>query len=234
MSKALRKIFFEVPHTYELVNHVITFGMDIIWRRRAARLATSNDPKRCIDMCSGTGEMAAYLSRQTGGNSTVIAADFSLPMLKVAMQKPEAANIDFILADAKHLPFRDAAFDIVTSSYATRNMNVSRKLLIESFSEFARILKPGGSYVSVETSQPPCRLIRRLYHLYVRLTVKQLGSLISRTKAGYAYLSYTIPRFYVADDLAAIMREAGFGEVSYQRMMMGAAAIHKADKQPSS
>ncbi len=234
MSKALRKIFFEVPQRYELINHVITFGMDIIWRRKAARLAANSGPRRCLDICSGTGEMAAYLTRQTRGTSMVVAADFSLPMLKIAMQKPEAQYIDFILADAKHLPFREDAFDIVTSSYATRNMNVNRRLLMESFSEFARILRPDGSYVSVETSQPSSSLIRRLYHLYVGISVRPIGSLISRTKAGYAYLAYTIPRFYIAEDLAVILRESGFGRVSFQRLMFGAAAIHKADKEPSS
>jgi demethylmenaquinone methyltransferase/2-methoxy-6-polyprenyl-1,4-benzoquinol methylase len=103
-------------------------------------------------------------------------------------------------------------------------------VLVERLREFHRILKPGGRFVNLETSQPSSRLIRRIYHLYVRLTVKRLGSRISGSKAGYAYLAQTIPRFYNAGELAEIIRQAGFSRVSIHSMLFGAAAIHKAVK----
>ena len=230
MSKGLRKIFSEVSPTYELVNHVITWGLDIFWRRKAARVAASEGGTRWIDICTGTGEMAVYLSRLAEEKTTIIAADFSIPMISTATTKQGADQIAFILADAKRLPFPDSAFDLVTTSFATRNLNASRSILTQCFSEFHRILRPGGRFVSLETSQPPSRPIRKLFHLYVRLTVRPLGYIISGSRAGYAYLSHTIPRFYGADELADILREAGFGEVSFQRMMFGAAAVHKAVK----
>lgn len=230
MSRGLRRIFSEVSPTYELVNHVITWGLDILWRRKAARLATMAGGTRWIDICSGTGEMAAYLSRLAKGKTTIIAADFSVSMTRKATVKPEADQIAFILADAKRLPFPDGTFDLVTTSFATRNLNASRNILTQCFNEFHRVLKPGGRFVSLETSQPPSRPIRKLFHLYVRLAVRPLGYTISGSRAGYAYLSHTIPRFYSADELTDILREAGFAEVSFQRMMLGAAAIHKATK----
>jgi demethylmenaquinone methyltransferase/2-methoxy-6-polyprenyl-1,4-benzoquinol methylase len=118
----------------------------------------------------------------------------------------------------------------VTISFATRNINVSKKILVERLKEFQRILKPGGRFVNLETSQPPSRLIRRIFHLYVRFTVNRLGSGISGSKAGYAYLAQTIPRFYYAGELAEIMRQAGFTRVSIHPMLFGVAAIHRGVK----
>jgi demethylmenaquinone methyltransferase/2-methoxy-6-polyprenyl-1,4-benzoquinol methylase len=139
-------------------------------------------------------------------------------MIRKASEKREAREIAFILADAKSLPFADNTFDLVTTSFATRNLNVNRCGLIESFIEFHRILKPGGRFVSIETSQPPSRPIRKLFHLYVRLTVRPLGYVISRSRAAYAYLSCTMHNFYTADELTDVMREAGFVQVSFQRL----------------
>ncbi len=230
MSKSIQRVFSEVPQTYELVNHTLTWSLDILWRKKAAQIAALEGGTRWMDVCSGTGEMAAYLGRLAGQNTTVVAADFCIPMLRQATTKPGANQVAFVLADAKSLPFPDGAFDLITISFATRNLNVSRSSLIRSFAEFHRILRPGGRFVSVETSQPPSGLIKKLFHLYVRLTVKPVGYIISRSRVAYAYLSNTIPRFYTADDLADILREAGFAQVDFQRMTLGVAAIHKAVK----
>lgn len=229
MSKAIQNIFSEVSNTYEIVNHVLTFGLDILWRRKAAKVAAKGGGKRWIDICTGTSEMAVYLNRLTG-EQLVFAADFSMEMIREAAMKEETHQIRFTLADASNLPFSKGTFDLVTLSFATRNINVSRVILIERFREFHRILKPGGRFVNLETSQPPSRLVRRIFHLYVRLTVKRLGSKISGSKCGYAYLAQTIPRFYNAVELADIMHQAGFAKVSVQPMLFGVAAIHKAVK----
>ena len=230
MSKGIRKVFSEVPYTYELVNHILTWGLDILWRRKAAKVATMEGGTRWIDICSGTGEMAVYLSRLAKRKTMVVAADFSIPMISKAIVKPEADQIVFILADANVLPFRDGTFDLVTIAFATRNINVSRNILFQCFREFYRILKPGGRLVNLETSQPSSRLVRGLFHLYVRLAVRPLGYIISGSRAGYAYLSHTIPRFYSAGEFVDIIRHIGFVEVTFNHMMLGASAIHKAIK----
>jgi demethylmenaquinone methyltransferase/2-methoxy-6-polyprenyl-1,4-benzoquinol methylase len=92
------------------------------------------------------------------------------------------------------------------------------------------VLKPGGLFVNLETSQPTSAFVRKCFHLYVGLLVKPVGSLISGSRVAYAYLSRTIPRFYCPEDLAEIMREAGFGDVRFRRLLLGAAAIHRARK----
>ena len=229
MGKAVQKIFSAVPHSYELVNHVLTFGLDMVWRRKAAKIAATGGGATWIDVCTGTGEMAVYLSR-LAKKTTVVAADFSIPMIRKATTKPEARQIAFILGDVRTLPFRDGTFELVTISFATRNINISRDILMRHFREFYRILKPGGRLVNLETSQPSSRLVRGLFHLYVRLAVRRLGGIISGSRAGYAYLAHTIPRFYSADELVDIMGQAGFVKVRFYRTMFGVAAIHKAVK----
>ncbi|MEW6034130.1 MAG: ubiquinone/menaquinone biosynthesis methyltransferase [Chloroflexota bacterium] len=230
MTKGIQRVFSEVSHTYELVNHVLTFGLDILWRRKAAALAAKGGGARWIDMCSGTGEMAMNLSRQSRGNSMVLAADCTSQMLKQAMTKSGAGEVNFILADARALPFHDGTFDLITISFATRNINVNREALLQCLREFHRILKPEGRFVNLETSQPRSRLVRRLFHLYVRLVVRDVGNLLSGSRAGYVYLSNTIPRFYGAEEFADIIRQSGFAHVDFQRLLLGVTAIHKAEK----
>lgn len=230
-ASAVRRTFSSsVSRTYELVNHVITLGQDTLWRRKAAKLAASLGGTRWADMCTGTGEMAAYLSRRAPGGTTVYAVDFSHPMMAEALAKPEAKNVRFIASDVKHLPFPDATLDLITISFATRNINLSEDVLVQTFREFCRVLKPGGHFVNLETSQPASRFIRWLFHFFIKLVVNPIGSRISGSDGGYAYLSHTIPRFYAPDKLSSIMNRAGFEDVSFRRMLFGAAAIHQAVK----
>jgi len=230
MKKGIRKIFSEVPETYELVNHVLTFGLDRVWRRRAARLAARMGGTRWLDLCTGTGEMAVLLDRAAKDRTRVYAADFSLPMLRKAAAKPEARKVRFVLSEADHLPFPRNTFDLVTVSFATRNLHLDRGRLILTFEEVRRVLKPGGWFVNLETSQPSLSIVRKAFHVHVALWVRPVGSLLSGSRDGYAYLSHTIPRFYRAEELAGIMREAGFVEVSFRPLLFAAAAVHKGRK----
>lgn len=230
MKNPIQKIYTEVPRTYEILNHTLTIGQDILWRKRAANAVVTEGGTLWLDMCSGTGEIAASLSRKAKDGTTIVAADFSLPMMQKAMAKPESMRVSFTLAEVTHLPFRDNSFDAIIISFATRNINTSKTNLTKAFQEFHRILRPGGIFVNLETSQPRSSLIRRLFHLYVKLTVRPIGRLVSGSDTAYAYLSHTMRRFYSADELADIILEAGFSEVSFKRMFLEVAAIHKARK----
>lgn len=231
MPGNLQKIYTEVPETYEFLNHLLTFWLDILWRRKAARIATASGGKRWLDVGIGTGEMAANLHRLASDDTRVIAIDFSLPMMREAMGKAEAKGIIFILAEAAHLPFGNNSFDAITISFASRNIDSSGKgNLLKCFEEFHRILKPGGILVNLETSQPKHKPIRRLFHLYVELAVYRVGKLISGSNAAYSYLANSMRRFYSPEDLADIILQAGFSEVDFKRLLLGAAAIHRAKK----
>ena len=229
-ASSIERMFSEVPATYELVNHILTLGLDIIWRRRAAKIAASAGGGQWADMCTGTGEMAACLSRLAPEGTTIFGIDFSKPMLEQAKRKPEAARINFVTSDIKVLDFPDENFDLITMSFATRNINLSKDVLIQSFGEFYRILKPGGRFVNLETSRPSFWPVKMCFNLYVRLFVKSIGSCISGSRDAYTYLATTIPRFYSAEELADIICQAGFDKVTFQQYIFGAVAIHQAMK----
>ena len=217
--------------TYELVNHILTLGHDAPWRRKAAKIAAASGGTQWADMCTGTGEMAVCLSRLAPPETTVYAVDLSAPMLNVARKKPEARNISFVVSDVKALEFSDDSLDLITIAFATRNINLSREALIQTFAEFRRVLKPGGRFINLETSQPSSRLFRWIFHTYVKLVVKPVGGLISGSYTGYAYLKHTIPHFYPPEALSDIMRQAGFKNVTYRKLLFGIGAIHQALKQ---
>ncbi len=227
ISNGIQKIFAEVPETYERINHILTLGFDILWRRKIVKMASRQKGSRWLDVCTGTGETANYLHRHAGRKVQVYAADFSLPMLKKALKKPSGKSILFILGDAECLPFADNSFDLITLSFATRNINTNRAALIRSFREFHRVLKPGGWFINLETSQPQSRFIRKLFHLYIKIVVKPIGSRISGSKSGYAYLANTIPRFYSATELASVLKNSGFAAVRYKLLLFGIAAVHR-------
>ncbi|MCQ9206971.1 MAG: ubiquinone/menaquinone biosynthesis methyltransferase [Omnitrophica bacterium] len=229
-EKEIQKIFSEAAHTYEAVNHILTMGLDILWRKTAAKHAARGGGRRWIDVCSGTGDMAVLLSRLAKDDTMVVSQDFSLPMLRKAMSKSEAGKISFCVSNACGLPFPNDTFDLVTISFATRNINASRDILLQYFCEFYRVLKPGGRFVNLETTQPRSKPVRQLFHLYVRLVIAPIGGLISGTKAAYKYLSRTIPVFLRAEELSDILYKAGFKKVSFSYLTFGLCAIHTAIK----
>jgi demethylmenaquinone methyltransferase/2-methoxy-6-polyprenyl-1,4-benzoquinol methylase len=230
MSRGLSQLFSEVASTYDLTNHVLTLGLDIPWRRAAARRAAARGGRRWLDVCTGPGEMARNLAALAPAGTRIFAADFTPAMLLAGRRSRVGAPVHRIVCEAGQLPFPGETFDLVTISFATRNLNTSRALLVARFREFGRVLKPGGTFVNLETSQPGSAVIRAAFHLYVRTFVRPLGLMLSGSGPAYAYLASSIPRFHDPDRLSDLIREAGFGSVGFKRLMLGAAAIHMAKK----
>lgn len=230
MQKKIENIYSEVVGTYETVNHVLTFGLDRAWRRRTARLSARPGGSRWLDVCSGTGEMAENLIRLAPKNVHLTAVDGSASMLAAAKQKPSLKPISLCVSDVDRLPFPSASFDLLTISFATRNINPDRQGLSSYLKEFHRVLKPGGYFINLETSQPRNPFVKQLFHLYIRIAVKPVGIFFSGSRAGYDYLAYTLPRFYSAPELSELIESAGFDRVEYQRLFWGVAAIHSGMK----
>jgi len=187
-------------------------------------------------MCTGTGETALLLEKAAPAGTSVFAADYSIHMLREFRKKQSGRHrlrqTPVVLADAGFLPFPDQAFQLITTSFATRNLHTGRERLVKTFGEFYRILAPGGRYVSIESSRPANRLIDAIFRGFVSAIVEPVGHRISGTRAGYAYLSKSIRTFYPPADLAGILRNAGFSHVSWRRLFLGAAAVHIAIKSP--
>ena len=174
--------------------------------------------------------MAIRLGRLALAETSVYGIDFSQAMIDKAKKKTDANNIIFIASDVTSLDFPDDSFDLITISFATRNINLSKEALTHTFSEFHRVLKPGGQFINLETSQPSSQLIRWLFHTYIKLMVKMVGGLISGSYSAYAYLRHTIPLFYPPEELCNIMCQAGFANVTYKTLTFGVAAIHQGTK----
>ena len=226
LNSYIQAIFSQVPSTYELLNRILTLGIDTRWRKKAAKIASLNGGKAWLDVCSGTGQMAIYLSQLAPKETTIVALDFSLPMLRKVFQKKGVQRLSLCIGDAGNLPFPENSFDLVTISFATRNINTGRDNLSKCLQEFRRVLKPGGRFINLETSQPFSYFIRRAFHFYVRTFVKRLGTIISGSSEAYAYLSATIPRFFPANEFSQRMEEAGFSFVNYQGLTLGMVAVH--------
>jgi len=230
MKKGIRIIYQEVAPTYEIINHVLTIGLDVLWRKRLARKALRFGAVRLLDVCSGTGELVQNMAALKPEKTELYAADGSFPMTYLAKTKKHAHRVKFILADAVQLPFPDQSFDLITISFSTRNLNPNPEIMLSYLREFHRILKPGGQFLNLETSQPPIKIIRRLYHSYVRWVVRPVGYLISGSRAGYNYLSHTMPRFYEAPEFSRLCLRAGFSSARHQLLFLGVAALHTAQK----
>jgi demethylmenaquinone methyltransferase/2-methoxy-6-polyprenyl-1,4-benzoquinol methylase len=230
MRKGVQKIYTEVAETYESINHILTFGLDILWRNRASREISHMKGQNWLDVCSGTGEMTHKLSQRADASTHIYSVDFSLPMLLRAKKKNYKHPVNFAIADVAHLPFSDESFDLITISFSIRNLNLNRDELLAHLREFHRILKPGGQFLNLETSQPSSKFLRKIYHFYIRKVVRQVGSLLSGSKAGYGYLAYTVPRFYPPEEFSSLLLEAGFLRAEHRSLFLRFAAIHLATK----
>ena len=230
MKKGVQKIYMEVAPRYEFINHLLTFGLDIIWRKKAIRTAARQNGRLWLDVCTGTGEMAQGLAARARNGSCGFAVDFSLPMVEIGRGKKGLSTVHFALADVGALPFPAGTFDLVMIGFATRNINPGPEGMAAYFQEFHRVLKPGGMFLNLETSQPQNRLLRRYFHFYVKNAVRTAGGIFSGSRAGYKYLAHTIPRFYPADELSELLRRSGFRSVSHHTFFFGIAAVHTAFK----
>ena len=160
--------------------------------------------------------------------------DFSPTMLEIARQKAEQAHLKsrpvFVHGDVNDLPFADGYFDAMAIGFAFRNLTYKNPRTERYLSEIVRVLKKGGEFVIVESSQPPNKMLRKIGHWYVGAVVPLMGSWISRNRAPYQYLADSSRNFYTAEELADLLTKAGFSKVTIKRLFFGAAAIHVAVK----
>lgn len=209
---------------YDKINTILTFGMDRVWRKATAEEALVRRPGRILDVCCGTGAMTAML--KSSGARIVTGLDFNENMLSIA--KRRVGGTEFICARADKLPFEDASFDAITMAFAARNLLEESGSLRKYFSELRRVLKPGGRFINLETSQPSNRLIRFFFHLKAHAGVFLAGLVLPRSRAAYRFLGNSISTFYGPDEFSAELTASGFKETRYKRMLFGAIAIHTA------
>lgn len=230
----LHRMFAAVPRRYDLVNHVITWGLDKRWRWQSARECFNSRPKKLLDLCCGTGDLAINMAKLADNGVELTALDYSQPMLVIASGKASLSakgnQIKFVYGAAGRLPFPDRYFDCVGISFAFRNLTYKNPLAQQHIAEVLRVLHPGGRFVIVESSQPKSRLIGKLFHLYLRQFVFRVGNWLSGNRGAYSYLAESATRFYTAEGLKKLLITAGFRQVSIRSLFLGAVAIHVAIK----
>ena len=233
-QKPLYKIFTTVPDRYDLINRIFTWGQDSRWRLKAVRLCLTTQPAKILDLCCGTGDLAITLAKLAGSSTEITGLDYSLPMLEKAAEKANRAalktELNFIHGDVGDLPFPDGYFNCIGISFAFRNLTYNNPNTPHYLSEIVRVLKKGGQFVIVESSQPPNKLIRQLDYFYLRTFVRWMGTLLSKNKAAYNYLTESASKFYTAEELGHLLVRAGCSAVSVKRLFFGATAIHVAVK----
>jgi demethylmenaquinone methyltransferase/2-methoxy-6-polyprenyl-1,4-benzoquinol methylase len=227
-------MFMAVPPRYDLINRLFTWGFDERWRYQAARECLKGNPQRLLDLCCGTADLALRLAGMSHSSTWIAGIDFSLPMLEVAREKAEysgmSGRVGLVHGDTASLPFPDGQFDCIGISFGFRNLTYKNPRALRYLTEVLRVLRPGGHFVIVESSQPGSWLLRKLFHLYMRCYVSQLGYLLSGNRGAYRYLAESASQFYTVKELRNLMLEVGFSNLSSRRLAFGAVAIHVATK----
>jgi demethylmenaquinone methyltransferase / 2-methoxy-6-polyprenyl-1,4-benzoquinol methylase len=224
-ARAVRSMFETVTPRYDFLNHFLSAGLDLYWRRTTAlalRAQLQSPESVALDLCCGTGDLAFALRRTARGQ--VLAADFCRPMLERARQKASANShsVRLLGADALDLPLPDHSVDAVASAFGFRNLaNYALGLR-----EMMRVLKPGGSVAILEFSRVQWPIFATLFRFYFAHVLPRVGDWISGTHGAYGYLHESASRFPEQEALATIMRRAGFTDVQYRNLAGGVAALH--------
>lgn len=218
-------MFDEVAETYDITNDLLSFGQDRAWRKKVLAAVAPKSGQAVLDLAAGTGSSSVVFCKP---GVRVVAGDFSQGMLAVGRKRhPE---IEFVFADATALPFNRAEFDAVTISFGLRNVVDTKKAL----TEMLRVTKPGGRLVICEFSEVANPVLRAFYNAYLRLLLPFFSRLASKTPEAYSYLSESIQAWPKQEQLAALIRESGWQDVSYKNLTFGVVALHTAIKPATS
>ena len=228
-ARAVREMFTSIAPRYDLLNHVLSMNVDRLWWKKTAgtfAAILSRPDARILDLCCGTGDMTLALRRQAGKSSPeILGADFSHAMLQRASQKAATTALRWIEADALHLPFPDARFDLVTSAFGFRNLADYDAGL----REIKRVLRPGGEFGILDFGEPR-GLVGSCYRIYFKRVLPAIGTMISGVKGPYAYLPASVARFPAPDEMLQRIRQAGFRDPSWTPYTLGIAGLYRGSK----
>ena len=227
-KEQVAQMFDNISENYDGLNRVISFGIDVKWRRKVVSIIGKNNPKQILDIATGTGDLAIMMA---GLNpDKVIGLDISAGMLEVGKQKVAKVNlsdkIEMIVGDSENMPFKDNTFDAITVSFGVRNFaNLDKGL-----TEIRRVLKPGGTFVVLETSVPTKFPYKQGYRFHTSVILPIIGKLFSKDKVAYSYLSESANSFPFGEKFNNILLKNGFTTAIDKPVTFGVASIYIATK----
>ena len=227
-KEQIAAMFNSISGKYDFLNHFLSLGIDILWRKRAVRLLTKHQPQLILDIATGTGDFA--IEALSLKPKKIIGVDISEVMLSVGREKLIKKNltdkIELISGDSEVLPFEDNFFDAVIVSFGVRNFENLEKGL----SDMLRVLKPGGKVVILEFSKPKSFPFKQLYQFYFQWILPKIGKLISKNHAAYTYLPDSVQAFPDGDDFLNILDKIGFQKNQCTPLTLGISSIYFGSK----
>ena len=224
-DREIAMMFDRIAARYDFLNRILSFGTDVGWRRRTIAHAGIAPGMAVLDLGAGTGDLSFAAAAR---GARVVAIDLSPGMLAVLARRATAvqrARIRPLVGNAESLPLPDASVDRVVTGFTVRNVGD----LAQTFAELRRVLRPGGRAVVLELSHPPSRAFARLYSFYFDRVAPVIATLLGGDREAYRYLPRSLRPVPDAEPLAAMLREAGFARVTFERVTFGIAAIHVAE-----
>jgi demethylmenaquinone methyltransferase/2-methoxy-6-polyprenyl-1,4-benzoquinol methylase len=217
-ARVNRAMFNRIARRYDILNRLISMGLDARWRRLLVERCAIEPGMRALDLCTGTGDVARSLRRV---GVEVVGLDASEEMLAVARARED--GIEYIHGDALALPFPDGSFDAVTIAFGNRNVASLQRL----YAEMRRVAKPGGRVVSLEINRPSSPLLASLFFTYFTRVPGLLARLCGVDPAAYAYLAASVRQYPDIATVTGIMTEAGLREITVDRLLGGISVIHR-------
>lgn len=228
-GEMVRGMFNDIAPTYDRLNHILSFDIDKLWRKRVVRIVRKLEAKHIMDMATGTGDLAIAMAKKIKG-STIYGADFSSEMLAVAKHKIEhlglSERISLTECNAEDIPLEDEAVDVATVAFGVRNFEHQR----EALTEIKRTIRKGGHLVVLEFSNPKCAFVRWCYRFYSHRILPAIGRLVSKHSTAYTYLPDSIDKFASPKEFSALLEEVGFDNIERKSQSFGIAHIYIAHK----
>ncbi|MGK7390028.1 MAG: bifunctional demethylmenaquinone methyltransferase/2-methoxy-6-polyprenyl-1,4-benzoquinol methylase UbiE [Candidatus Cyclobacteriaceae bacterium M2_1C_046] len=223
-KEQVAKMFNKISRRYDLLNHLLSLGIDIIWRKKAIKKLSAHNPKVILDVATGTGDFAIEALKLDP--EKVIGVDISEGMLEQGRQKMKKKNhddkIELIYGDSENLPFEDEKFDAIIAAFGVRNFED----LEAGLKEMHRVMKKGGKVVILEFSRPRVFPFKQLYNLYFKIVLPFIGKTIAKDNSAYSYLPESVQHFPDGEDFLNILNKTGFTKTQCSPLTFGISSIY--------